>query len=82
MVYELTTGTINGEQFLKFVQGSLFPQMAPFDGSSERSIDNCSVVEEFRKAGMTVLFLPPYSPDYMPIELCFSYILHVPEEPR
>ena len=21
-----------------------------------------------------VLFLPPYSPEYMPIELCFSYI--------
>ena len=21
-----------------------------------------------------VVFLPPYSPDYMPIELCFSYI--------
>lgn len=43
-------------------------------------LDNCSihhvpeVVEEFRKAGIMVLFLPPYSPDYMPIELCFSYI--------
>ena len=57
--------------------------MAAFDGSSDRSIvvlDNCSihhvpdVVEEFRKAGVMVLFLPPYSPDYMPIELCFSYI--------
>ena len=83
MAYELTTGTVNGEIFLEFVQDSLIPQLAPFDGSCDRSIvvlDNCSshhvseVVEEFRKAGIMVLFLPPYSPDYMPIELCFSYI--------
>ena len=81
--YELTTGSVNGELFLQLVQGSLIPQMASFDGLSERSIvvlDNCSihhvpeVIEEFRRAGIMVLFLPPYSPDYMPIELCFSYI--------
>ena len=81
--FELTPGTVNGDQFLEFVQGSLIPQMAPFDGTSDRSIvvlDNCAihhvseVVEEFRRAGIMVLFLPPYSPDYMPIELCFSYI--------
>ena len=79
MAYEFTTGTVNGQQF---VQGSLIPQMAPIDGFSERSIvvlDNCSihhvpeVVEEFRKVGIMVL-LPPYSPDYIPIEFCFSYI--------
>ena len=83
VTYELTTGTVNGELFLQFVQGSLIPEMAPFDGFSDRSIvvlDNCAihhvpeVVEEFRKAGIMVIFLPPYSPDYMPIELCFSYI--------
>ena len=80
---ELISGTVNGDKFLQFVQGSLIPQMAQFDGSSDRSIvvlDNCSihhvteVVDEFRKAGVMVLFLQPYSPDYMPIELCFSYI--------
>ena len=81
--YELTTDSVNGEKFLDFVRGSLIPNMNPFDGTSSKSIvvlDNCSihhvdeVVEEFRKAGVLVLFLPPYSPDYMPIELCFSYI--------
>ena len=81
--YELVSGTVDGEQFLQFVQCALIPQMSPFDGLTERSIailDNCSVhhvsgvIEEFRKAGIMVLFLPPYSPDYMPIELCFSYI--------
>ena len=81
--YELVTGTVNGQTFLEFVRGTLIPQMLPFDGSNKRSIailDNCSihhiseVVEEFRRAGILVIFLPPYSPDYMPIELCFSYI--------
>ena len=27
-----------------------------------------------------VIFLPPYSPDYMPIELCFSYIKYYLKE--
>ena len=57
--------------------------MLSFDGINNRSIailDNCSVhhirevAKEFRKAGILAIFLPPYSPDYMPIELCFSYI--------
>ena len=69
--------------FLRFIQGTLIPQMSSFDGFSERSIailDNCAihhvseVIDEFRKAGILVIFLPPYSPDYMPIELCFSDI--------
>ena len=80
---ELVTGTVNGEVFLEFVRGNLIPQMLPFDGINNKSIailDNCSVhhirevAEEFRKAGILAIFLPPYSPDYMPIELCFSYI--------
>ena len=81
--YELTSGTVNGDVFLRFIQGTLIPQMSSFNGFSERSIailDNCAihhvseVIDEFRKAGILVIFLPPYSPDYMPIELCFSYI--------
>ena len=81
--YELVTGTVNGGVFLEFVRGSLIPQVLPFDGTNKRSIailDNCSVhhiaevEEEFQKAGILVIFLPPYSPDYMPIELCFSYV--------
>lgn len=57
------------------------PEMLPFDGKNPNSIavlDNYSihhvreVTELFRDAGILVLFLPPYSPDMMPIEkLCF-----------
>ena len=81
--YELTLDSVNGDKFLDFVRGSLIPNMNPFDGISSKSIvvmDNCSVHhtqevrDELRNAGVLVIFLLPYSPDYMPIELCFSYI--------
>ena len=72
-------GTVNAD----FVRGSLIPNMHPFDGTSSKSIailDNCSihhvpeVVQLFEDAGILVIFLPPYSPDYNPIEETFSYI--------
>ena len=34
----------------------------------------CNATDLFTAAGILVLFLPPYSPDYMPIEETFSYI--------
>lgn len=80
---ELTTNSVNGDKFFDFVRGSLIPEMQPFDGHSPCSIvvlDNCSihhidpVTELFRNAGILTLYLPPYSPDYMPIEEAFSYI--------
>ena len=55
--------------------------MNMFDGVSEKSIvimDNCSIhhVAEvkrmFMDSGIAVFFLPPYSPDYNPIEETFS----------
>ena len=30
---ELTTGSVNAEKFLEFVQGTLIPEMEPFDGT-------------------------------------------------
>ena len=81
--FELFTGTCDGERFFDFVRGSIIPNMHSFDGVNERSIvimDNCAihhvpkVLELFREAGILVLFLPPYSPDFSPIEELFSYI--------
>ena len=43
-------------------------------------MDNCSihhtelVMDLLKEAGIVVIFLPPYSPDYNPIELVFGYI--------
>ena len=79
--YHLTTGTVNSHSFFDFVRGQLIPNMQPFPG--DRSVliirDNCSVhhSEEVKDlvtdAGILLLYLPPYSPDYNPIEELFSY---------
>lgn len=76
-------GSVNAEVFADFIRGSLVPQMRPFDGESPTSVvvmDNCSihhtelVMDLLKEAGIVVIFLPPYSPDYNPIELVFGYI--------
>lgn len=80
---QLTTGTVNSDIFYDFIRGSVIPQMNPFDGCSPKSIvimDNCTIhhVSEvkamFADACIPVFFLPPYSPDYNPIEETFSYV--------
>ena len=80
---ELTYGTVNGDVFTDFVRGTLIPEMEPFDGEIKKSVvimDNCSIhhVEEVKtlldEAGILLFFLPPYSPDYNPIENAFSAV--------
>lgn len=58
----------------------------PFNGTNPNStviMDNCSIhhVEEVTKlineVGAIVHYLPPYSPDFNPIEWCFSKVKKV-----
>lgn len=83
VTYKLTTGGVDSSVFFDYIRGDLIPQMHQFDGSSTKSVvimDNCSIhrVPEvqrmFSDCGIVVLFLPPYSPDYNPIEETFSYV--------
>ena len=80
---ECTTGSVDSQKFFDFVRGSLIPHMHSFDGSSPKSIvimDNCSIhrVPEitrlFAAVGILVMYLPPYSPDYNPIEEAFGFL--------
>lgn len=80
---ELTTGSVNADKFEDFVRGSVIPNMHPFDGTSTKSIailDNCKihhaqgVKDLFEDAGIILIYLPPYSPDYNPIEEAFSSV--------
>ena len=80
----ITSGTINGEKFIDFIQYYLMPLLKPFNYSNEHSVvilDNASIhhVEEVvnlieTQAGAKVCFLPPYSPDLMPAEGVFSEV--------
>lgn len=78
-------GTVDGDVFYHFVQSSLLPQLMPFNGTNPNSVvimDNCSihhlhdVIKLIHSVAALVLFLPPYSPDLMPIEECFSKVKH------
>ena len=79
-------GTTDGDEFYLFVQTNLLPHLLPFNGINSHSIvvmDNCSihhvneVVQSIEDVGALVIFLPPYSPDYNPIEELFSKIKYV-----
>ena len=74
-------GAVNGDVFFDFVQDSLLPHLMPFNGVNPQSVivmDNAAIqhvdgiVDLINEVGALVLFLPPYSPDYNPIEEAFS----------
>ena len=79
-----TTDSVDEEEFCKFIEElSLLPHLLLFDGSNPRSIvvmDNASIYHTGQAAslieetGAIPLFLPPYSPDIMPIEECLSKV--------
>ena len=81
--YKLCEGSVNGDVFYRFIQENLLPNLLPFDGYNVNSVvimDNCSVhhvsevLELLHSVGVFVIFLPPYSPDFNPIEECFSKV--------
>lgn len=66
--------------FHDFIEG-LLDRMQPFPAPNSvivmdnaRIHKNPHIVELIEEHGMHVLFLPPYFPDYNPIELAFSVI--------
>ena len=68
-------GAINGDVFVAFCQQVLAPGLKPGDVVV---MDNLSahkvtgVGDAIEGTGASVLYLPPYSPDFNPIELAFS----------
>jgi transposase len=68
-------GATTGDVFEQFVREHLAPVLRPRDvvvldnlGAHKRR----TTIEFIESLGATVLFLPPYSPDLNPIELCWS----------
>lgn len=70
-------GPINAAVFEAFVEHVLVPTLRPGD---QVVMDNLSshkgkaIQDRIRAAGAVPVFLPPYSPDFNPIELAFSKI--------
>ncbi len=68
-------GAMNGEAFTAYAETFLAPTLAPGDIVV---LDNlpahkgAAVREAIEAAGARLLFLPPYSPDFNPIENAFA----------
>ena len=80
---EVYNGTTSGETFAGFVQRCTVPIMLPFNGSNLRSVlvlDNASIhhVQEVHQTingcGANIRYLPPYSPDFNPLEKVFAQV--------
>jgi transposase len=73
----LIDGPVNGDVFLAWVEQALIPELRPgeivvMDNlSSHRMI---SVTSLIHAAGFEVRYLPPYSPDFNPIESMWSQV--------
>ena len=81
---QIVEGSVNGIKFEEFILQTLMPILNPFNGTNPLSVvimDNCSIhhtspvkhlIENVAHAKL--LFLPPYSPDLMPLEEVFSKV--------
>lgn len=79
MAVRVVEGSIDGAEFYDFVLNDVLPSMNPFPGpNSVIVLDNCSthksdaLREAVEASGCLLIFLPPYSPDFNPIEESFS----------
>lgn len=68
-------GPINGPLFLAYVRQVLVPTLKPGDTVVMDNLGShkvAGVEEAIQAAGARILYLPPYSPDFNPIEQVFS----------
>ena len=71
----LLDGPMNGDAFLAYVVQVLVPTLVPgdlviMDNLPAHKVSG--VKQAIEAAGATLLYLPPYSPDFNPIEMAFS----------
>jgi len=79
---DIFEGSVNKEKFIRFLKEDLAPQLGPFPGPrSVVVLDNCAIHhdDEVRElivgeCGAKLIYLPPYSPDFNPIEQTFHSI--------
>jgi transposase len=67
----------DGDVFLAYLDQVLCPQLLPgqivvMDNLAAHKVDG--VAERIRNTGATLLYLPPYSPDFNPIEKCWAQL--------
>lgn len=71
-------GRINGEWFEAYVAQVLVPERRPGEVVIMNNLSShrrAAVKDRIEIAGATLRFLPPYSPDFNPIEKAFSRLM-------
>jgi len=68
-------GAMNGDAFRAYVEQVLVPELSPgdivvMDNLSAHKVTG--IRQAIEAAGARLLYLPPYSPDFNPIEMAFS----------
>lgn len=77
MIFTSFTGPVNGERFREYLENLLAPSLRPGDiviMDNLRVHKIPGIKERIKAAGATILYLPPYSPDFNPIEKLWSKI--------
>ena len=68
-------GAIDGESFRAYIEQILVPTLQPGDiviADNLGAHKVAGIPRAIQAAGATLWYLPPYSPDLNPIELCFA----------
>lgn len=70
-------GSFDGPAFVTWLDEELGPTLSPgevvvMDGPNLHRVDG--VEQTLEKYGARVLYLPPYSPEFNPIEMCWSWM--------
>ncbi len=75
MALRYFSGTLIGKTFLDYIQNALVPTLQKGDVvimDNLRCHKVSGVREAIEAAGTSVVYLPPYSPDFNPIEMLWS----------
>ena len=76
----LFEGAMDGEMFLAWVQQGLVPTLQPHDVVIMDNLATHKVAgvrQAIESVGARLLYLPPYSPDFNPIENLWSKLKHI-----
>jgi len=76
-VFTTSWKTMNKERFAEWVKAKLCPRLRPGDIvvlDNLRAHHSNEVAQLVRAAGARLKFLPPYSPDFNPIESCWALL--------
>ncbi|GBB83339.1 hypothetical protein RclHR1_10070001 [Rhizophagus clarus] len=78
---DIFEGAYDKKRFIDFILDQVVPIMNPYPGSNSvimmdnaRIHHDANLISILEGLGCRVIFLPPYSPDYNPIETAFSVI--------